>query len=409
MSGPLEGIRVVELGLWVAGPACACILRDWGADVIKIEPPAGDPFRGWATAMMGVDAPTNPPFELDNRGKRSVVLNLDHEDARAIARKLVDQADVFVTNVRPRALDDFGLDYDTLARANPRLVYCQITGYGSDGPNRDRAAYDIGAFWSRAGIAASLVPEGAPLPQQRGGMGDHMTGMGAAGAVSAALLARERSLDGRGQRVDVSLLRTGVYMMGWDVSLAQRLKVPIKPYDREHAVNPLIDCYRAAPSAGSGQAGRWFWIILLQADRHWPDLCRAIGREDLLSDERFAEIEVRREHGPELVAELDKVFASKTLAEWGEIFDRENVWWAPVNTISDVIADPAAHAAGVFREVEGPDGPVTFVASPADFSETAAGPQGLAPELGQHTEEVLLELGYDWEQIVPLKESGAIP
>jgi crotonobetainyl-CoA:carnitine CoA-transferase CaiB-like acyl-CoA transferase len=302
--------------------------------------------------------------------------------------------------MRPRVLDDFGLDYHTLAQANPRLVYASITGHGPDGPSRDRAAYDIGAFWSRSGIAASLVPPGAPLPQQRGGMGDHMTGMSAAGAVCAALLARERT--GKGQRVAASLVRTGVYMMAWDVMLSLRLGVPIVPYDREHAVNPIINCFRSAD-------GRWFWLLLLQADRHWPDLCRAIGREDLMSDERFADIAIRREHGPDLVAELDKVFESKTLAEWGEVFDRENVWWAPVDTISDMIADPVAHEAGVFTDVDGPDGKLRFVATPADFDDTPVAPRGLSPELGQHTEEVLLELGYDWEEIIPLKEKGAIP
>ena len=368
--------------------------------MIKIEPPNGDPFRGLFASALGSAVSINPPFEVDNRGKRSVALNLDHEDGRTIAHQLVDRADVFVTNLRPRALEDFGLDYESLSKAHPRLVYAQITGYGPDGANRDRAAYDIGAFWSRAGIAAALTPEGKPLPQQRGGMGDHMCGLGAAGAVSAALLARERT--GKGQRVAVSLVRTGVFMMSWDVSLALRLKVPIEAYDREHALNPIINCFRTGD-------GRWFWLLLLQADRHWPDLLRAVEREDLLKDERFADITIRREHGPELVAELDKAFETKSLEEWGEIFDRENVWWAPVNTINDVVADPVAHEAGVFPEVSGPDGPVPFVASPADFSETAAGPQGLAPELGQHTEETLLELGYDWEQIIPLKEKGAIP
>ena len=399
MSGPLEGIRVVELGLWVAGPSCACILRDWGADVVKLEPPAGDPFRGLFASALGAAVPLNPPFEVDNRGKRSIAVNLEHEEGRGIARKLVDQADVFVTNMRPRVLDDFGLDYKTLSKANERLVYAQITGYGPDGPNRDRAAYDIGAFWSRSGMAAALTAEGHAIPQQRGGMGDHMTGMGAAGAISAALFSREKT--GKGQRVAVSLLRTGIYMMGWDVSLALRLGVPINAYDREHAINPIINCFKSKDE-------RWFWLLLLQADRHWPDLLRAIEREDLLKDERFSDIAIRREHTPELVAELDASFAQKTLEEWGAIFDRENVWFAPVNSISEVLEDPVAHESGAFRDVEGPDGPITFVASPADFSETEAGPQGLSPELGQHTEEVLLELGYDWEQIVPLKEKGAI-
>jgi crotonobetainyl-CoA:carnitine CoA-transferase CaiB-like acyl-CoA transferase len=407
MSGPLEGIRVVEMGLWVAGPACAAILCDWGADVIKIEPPNGDPFRGIFAAAFSAPIAVNPPFEMDNRGKRSVALNLEHPDARAIARRLVDGADVFVTNMRPRALEQFGLDYETASASNPRLVYAQVTGYGADGPNRDRAAYDVGAFWSRAGVGAMLVPKGAPLPQQRGGMGDHMTGMSAAGAVAAALVARERT--GKGQRVSTSLMRVGTYMMSWDIMLALRMKIPIEPYAREHAVNPIINCYQAGPSAGSGQAGRWFWLLLLQADRHWPDLCRAVGREDLIADERFSDINTRRLHGPELVAELDAAFATKPLEEWGAILDRENVWWAPVNNVNDVVVDPIAHEAGVFPEIEGADGPLLIVATPADFSATASGPRGLSPELGQHTEEVLLELGYYWEQIIPLKEQGAIP
>lgn len=400
MAGPLEGIKVVEMGVWVAGPSCAAILCDWGADVVKLEPPTGDPFRGLFASALGVPGALNPPFEIDNRGKRSVVLDLSTGPGHDIARKLLDNADVFVTNMRPRVLEQFGLDYATLSKANPKLVFCQITGYGADGPNRDRASYDVGGFWSRAGVAATLVPPGAPLPQQRGGMGDHMTGMSAAGAVSAALFARERT--GRGQVVQGSLIRTGAYMMSWDVMLGLRLNVPIEGYDREHAVNPIINCFCTKDR-------RWFWLLLLQADRHWPDLCRALAREDLMSDERFADIAIRRTNGPALVEELDKTFAEKTLEEWGEVMDAHNVWWAPVNTITDLIADPVAREAGVFRDFEGPDGPTTFVATPGDFSATPTGPRGIAPELGQHTEEVLLELGYDWDAIIALKEQGAIP
>src|SRR3990170_2030339 len=283
MAGPLEGTRVVELGFWVAGPSCAAILGDWGAEVIKIEPPTGDPFRGLFASTLGAAIPINPPFELDNRGKRSVALNLDTEEGRRIARALIDRADVFVSNVRPRVLEETGLTYEDLSASNPGLIYCQLTGYGLEGAERDRAAYDMGAFWSRAGVAASLTPPGGALPQQRGGMGDHMAGMGAAGAVCAALLARQRT--GRGQRVGVSLLRTGIYMMGWDASLALRFGTAGDPYDRFHAVNPIINCYQA-------KDGRWFWLLLLQADRHWPDLCRAVGREELLRDESFADISV---------------------------------------------------------------------------------------------------------------------
>ena len=400
MPGPLKGIKVVELGLWVAGPSASAILGDWGAEVIKMEPPEGDPFRGLFASALGLAIPVNPPFEMDNRGKRSVALNLETEEAREIALQLIDRADVFVTNMRPRVLEQFGLTYEELSRRLPRLIYCQITGYGPESPERDRAAYDIGAFWSRAGVAAALTPAGAELPQQRGGMGDHMAGMGAAGAVCAALLARDRT--GKGQRVDVSLLRTGVYMMSWDISLALRLNLPIEPYDRSHAINPLITCYKSGD-------GRWFWLLLLQADRHWGDLCRAVGREGLMADPRFEHIEKRRENAPALVEELDRVFATKTMSEWGEILDRHNVWWALVNSINEVVTDPAAQSAGAFVQVPGPDGTTPMVATPADFSGTPSQPQGLAPELGQHTEEVLLELGYDWDRIVALKENGAIP
>jgi len=400
MSGPLEGVRVVELGFWVAGPSAAAILADWGADVIKIEPPNGDPFRGAAASVAGMPLPIVPPFELDNRGKRSIALNLATEEARSIARALIDRADVFVTNVRPKGLEDAGLTYDELRQSNPGLVYCQVTGYGPDGPDRDRAAYDIGAFWARGAVAASLTAAGHELPQQRGGMGDHMAGSTAAGAVCAALLARSRT--GQGQRLAVSLLRTGAYMLGWDLSIALRLGIAMEPYDRHHAVNPIINNFQAGD-------GRWFWLLLLQADRHWPDLCRAIGREDLRLDPRFADIAVRRDNAPALVEELDRVFATKTLPEWGEIFDRENVWWAPVHTISDMIEDSAAHEAGVFIDVPGPEGDIRAVASPADFYGTPWEPRGYAPELGQHTEEILLELGYDWNQIVALKEASVIP
>jgi crotonobetainyl-CoA:carnitine CoA-transferase CaiB-like acyl-CoA transferase len=191
-------------------------------------------------------------------------------------------------------------------------------------------------------------------------------------------------------------------MMGRDIALAQRLNMPILPYDREHAINPIITCYRSGD-------GRWFWLLLLQADRHWPDLCRAIDREGLLTDERFANIEQRRSNGPALIELLDGVFASKSMADWASLFDEHNVWWAPVNTLKETVDDPVSRAAGAFAEVAGPDGPVAMVATPADFSATVQAPRGLAPELGQHTEEVLLELGYDWEGIVALKESGVIP
>jgi crotonobetainyl-CoA:carnitine CoA-transferase CaiB-like acyl-CoA transferase len=204
MPGPMDGVRVVELGIWVAGPAAGGILADWGADVIKIEPPKGDPARTFSR-MLGGDLPTNPVFELDNRSKRSVVLDLQTEQGRATALELVATADVFLTNVRVETLRHFGFDPDTLRAMFPRLVYAIVTGYGINGPDADRPAYDIAAYWARAGVAASLTPPGADLPFQRGGMGDHTVGMTAAAMISAALFAREHT--GEGDFVSTSLLR----------------------------------------------------------------------------------------------------------------------------------------------------------------------------------------------------------
>src|SRR5205814_4605845 len=212
VAGPLQGMRVLELGIWVAVPSAAAVLADWGAAVIKIEPPDGDPLRGLAaTGLVPYQPDVNPAFQLDNRGKRGIVCDLRHAEGQALAQSLAARADVFVTNLRRRKLAAFGMDYETLRARNPRLVYASLTGYGTAGPEQDRAAFDYAAFWARAGIMASLgEPEGPP-PTQRPGMRDHMTGLGLAGAIAAALYARDRS--GTGQELQMSLFHAGMWML----------------------------------------------------------------------------------------------------------------------------------------------------------------------------------------------------
>jgi crotonobetainyl-CoA:carnitine CoA-transferase CaiB-like acyl-CoA transferase len=386
MPGPMEGIKVVELGVWVAGPAAGGILADWGADVIKIEPPTGDPGRLFGR-MLGLDVDTSPPFEMDNRSKRSVVLDLTSDDDRSAALELISGADVFVTNVRPGALRRLGLDFESVAPDNPRLVYGLITGYGETGPDADRAAYDIAAFWSRAGVAHLLTRPGDTPPFQRGGMGDHMAGMSLAAAICAALLARDRT--GSGQLVTTSLYRQGAYTVSFDLNTYLMTGQPIAIGQRESMGNPCMNNYTAGD-------GRRFWIVGLEAERHWPPLCRAVGRADWLTDPRFSSARSRAANAIELIGELDQIFATRPLDEWAETFAREpDFFWSPVNSLEDVIADEQFHAAGGMVDV--PDGRdaqavVPMVATPADFHGTPWAPRSTAPELGEHTDEVLAEL-----------------
>ena len=394
---PLEGVKVVELGLWLAGPACAAILADWGADVIKLEPLAGDPYRGYDWAWEGR---MNPPFELDNRGKRSVAVDLRTDGGRAIALELLADADVFVTNYRPGGLERLGLDWERVHAHNPRLVYASITGYGLRGPERDRAAYDMGAFWSRAGVAASLTTGGMPLPYQRGGMGDHVTGLGAAGGICAALFRRERS--GRGELVETSLLRIGMYFIGSDANIAVRTGAEVTATSISESPNPLLTGYRC-------RDGSWFWLLCLEGDRHLPTLLRAIGRPDLREDERFATMEARRDRSAEVTEVLQGIFSGRDRDAWAEAFDREGVWWAPVRPVHELVDDPLVEAIGGWIDVPLADGSVgRAVATPIDFGGQPLRPSRATPELGQDTELVLLELGRTWEDIDLLKESGVI-
>jgi len=400
MAGPMDGIKVVELGVWIAGPAAGGVLADWGADVVKIEPPGlGDPARSFQS-MFGVELPFNPIFENDNRSKRSIVIDLRTPEGRDLALELIDGADVFVTNVRQAALARIGLDHETLLARCPRLVYGAVTGYGLDGPDADRAAYDISGFWARSGIAAALTSPGHHPPFQRGGMGDHNAGMTMAGGISAALFAREKS--GEGQLVSTSLLRTGLYTLSFDLSLAVRLGAPIAPADRKTMGNPAINCYQ-------DRDGRWFWIVGLEGERHWPPLCRCAGHPEWIDDPRFADRTERAANAGELIAMLDEIFATKTREEWAEIFDaEEDMWWAPVQTTEEVLADPQVHAGGGFVDV--PDGPTTtkLPATPVDFGGTPWAPRAMAPSPGDQTDEVLAELGRDAEAVTALREKGIV-
>jgi len=393
----MEGVKVVELGLWIAGPSCGGILADWGADVVKVEPLVGDPFRSLEWLYPGS---VNPPFELDNRGKRSIALDITTTEGSAIVHDLLVDADVFLTNYRVGGLERAGLDYEGLAEHYPRLIYAHVSGYGRTGAERDRAAYDVGAFYSRGGIGAALTPADGDIPYPRGGMGDHMTGLAAAGGVAAALYSRERS--GEGQLVATSLLRLGAYMHGWDHNVTARLDLEAEPYTRTAPPNPLINGYRCGD-------GKWVWLLGMEADRHWPQVVKALGHPEWEHDVRFDSIETRREHTAELVALMDAVLAARSREEWAEVFDDHDVWWARVQTTLDLRNDPQARDAGCYVPAPLGDGETgEMVATPVDFGTTEWFIREPSPELGQHTELLLMELGKDWDEIERLRRAGAI-
>jgi crotonobetainyl-CoA:carnitine CoA-transferase CaiB-like acyl-CoA transferase len=387
-AGPLTGVRVVELGVWVAGPAAAGLMADWGADVIKVEPPAGDPQRRVFGALGVADQQGVPPFEIDNRGKRSVVLDLQTDEGRRRMEQLLVDADVFVTNVRPDALERLGLAHDDVLARHPRLVYASLTGYGLDGPDANRAGYDIGAFWARSGVAHTFVPPDQLPPALRSGMGDHITGVALLSGITAKLFERERT--GAGGLVATSLLRTGMYTLGWDIGVALRYgkRESTRPRERNRA--PLMNCYRAGD-------GRAFWLLLLEADRHWPKLLAALDRPELADDARFADARSRNLHAEALIATLDEEFNRFDIAELTARFDAHDVWWAPINSIFDVIDDPQARAAGAFVDMAPRSGeaPYRAVNGPVDFDGRTFRP-GPVPGLGEHTAEVTAELDRRW-------------
>lgn len=376
----LEGVKVVEFATWVAGPGCAGIMADWGAQVIKIESAAGDPTRGFFPDTE--ESPGNPVFAMENRGKRSVVLDTSKPEGRAALVDILRDADIFVTNLRPGALARAGLDYDTLKAELPRLIYASISGYGLQGPDADLPAFDITGFWSRSGVAAATIPpDQEPIPC-RPGFGDHVTALASLSAVLAAL--HERSTTGRGRLVETSLLRTAAYAIGWDLSVQLR-------YGQATTAQPRAD----RPSAISGYFRtadeRWVCIVP-RGPACFPAMMRLIGRPDILSDPRYPlplqDLALVRE----VRAMVDAAFAELTLAEAGERLTELDLIWSPMATLEEVSASAQAEAAGCFVTVDdGWGGSFRAPAAPARFPEGAPEVRASAPRLGQHTEQVIAE------------------
>ena len=396
MSAPLEGIRVVELASFVAAPAAGALLADLGADVIKIEVPWGEVYRHSLPRYAGYASAFDlaPHFHMDNRGKRSVALDLALPEAVTALQRIVAGADVLLTNMLPARLVKVGLDPEALRARHPELIVAHLTGFGPVGPEADSPAFDYSTYWARTGLMDLLHEPDAPPAFQRPGMGDHSAALALVVGVLSALRQRERGRPG--QVIDVSLQHIGFYIEGNDAAMTLVTGQTPPRHDRRTPRNPLWNHYPTAD-------GRWLFLVMIESDRYWPELTRAIGRPELAGDLRFAGAVERYRNGAELVRILDEVFASRPLSGWTPILSRHRLIWSPVLTLAEAVEDEQAKAFGSFPTVRHPRlGEFRTVAPPLRMSGHAMDAAAPAPELAADTEAVLREAGVPEHEIALL-------
>ena len=403
MPMPLDGIRVIDWTIWQQGPVCSAMLGDLGADVIKIEERVGgDPGRG-IVQMSGVDLGDRPNFyfEANNRNKRSLTLDLKQPAAREIMRRLTAEADVFVQNFRKGVAGRLGLDYASLRECNERLIYASATGYGPNGPDSGEPSFDQLGL-ARSGIMMAAGEPGMPPLAIAGGVADQMGAIMLAYGVLAALLARERS--GVGQEVDASHLGSMMMLQGLSVSAKLMMGFALPRTPRSQAGNPLWNHYRC-------QDDKWLSLGMLQPDRYWADLCAAFERPELASDARFADMRSRAQNAAAAIAILDEIFASKPRDEWLAILRAAegDFIFTLVNSVDDLPDDPQVRANDYVVDYDHPQhGVIQMLGMPVRLSETPGRVREPAPEFGQHSEEILQELGYDWDEITEFRKGEVI-
>lgn len=399
----LEGVRVIEVAQYVFVPVTGSVLAEWGAQTIKVEPPGGgDAYRGLRrTGALAVEGPVNFAIEHANRGKRSIGLDLAKPAGREVLAELVKGADVFLTNLLPESRARLRVEVDDVRAWNPRIVYARGTGMGERGAEKNRGGFDYATYWARAGSAFGATPPGAerPSPMPAGSYGDSISGLTLAGGIAAALFKRERT--GEAPVVDLSLLAMGMWAMGMAIAGSLAQGTVWSPLPRVPETNALAGTYRT-------QDGRWLALVCLQAFRYWPEFCRLVGHAEWLDDPRFADAELLQRNSPAATALIDRLFASAPLSHWQKVLaDFSGVWEVMQDTL-EIARDPQVVANGFVSQIEAANGSTfSLVANPLQFDESPAAATR-APEAGEHTEEILLELGYDWDRIGRLKAEAVI-
>ena len=400
MTKPFAGVKVLEVAAWTFVPAAGAVLADLGADVIKIEPPEGDPQRGLFNLLGRAGGPAANPFiEIPNRGKRGMTLDLSKPEGRGILLELAAASDVFLTSYLPRVRHKLGIDVDDLRTANPKIIYVRGHGWGPDGPMANTGGFDLAAAWASCSMAFKMTRPGEEPMFQPAAFFDLQGSNTIAGAIGTALFQRERT--GEATEIDVSLLNVGMWALSPDI-MAGPFAGSIPAPDRTKAPNPITNSYPTAD-------GRWLYLVCLQSDRFWVELCDVIGRPDLGGDARFTDMARRAQNAEACVAELEKTFRSQTLGEWEKRLAGFTGVWAPALSPAEVHDHVQVHANGYLPEVRASDGSSFRLPSPpAQYGGEQIVPRGPAPELGQHTEEILLELGRDWDAIAEVRASGAL-
>jgi crotonobetainyl-CoA:carnitine CoA-transferase CaiB-like acyl-CoA transferase len=399
----MRGIRVVEVASWTYVPVAGAVLADWGADVLKIEhPDTGDPQRGLVTSGLVPAGKVAHMVELPNRGKRSVGLDLKSDDGHELLMKLVETCDVFLTNFLPAARSKLRIDVDDIRQVNPRAIYALGTANGTEGPEAHRGGYDQATFWSRGGVADTASPDELdyPVTQPGAAIGDVLGGLTLAGGISAALMHRERT--GEATVVDCSLLAMGAWAIGASIAGCAVFDLERVPrYPQPKAPNPLVNYYRTSD-------GRSLSLVMLESDRFWPELVATVGRPELASDPRFCDHASRMRHHEEAVAALSEAFATASLAEWKQRLSPLKGVWSIVQRPAEVLEDPQIVVNGYVQDLEDSKGhPFKLVTTPLHF-DGSPGTLHRAPDHGEHTDEVLQELGLDMDQILDYKIKGAV-
>jgi crotonobetainyl-CoA:carnitine CoA-transferase CaiB-like acyl-CoA transferase len=395
--GIFTGLKVIDAATYIAGPSATTILGDFGASVIKLEPPGGDAYRALATMPGQPRGTTDYPWTLDNRNKRGLVLDLKMPAAQAVLHRLIATTDVFVTNAVPRLRADLGILPERLAAMNPRLIYAALTAYGETGPEAGKTGFDSTAFWARSGLM-DLVRADATAPPARSvaGQGDHPTGVALYGAIVTALYRRERT--GQGGFVGVSLQASGLWSNGFMVQAALDGASFVPRPKREDAPNPLGNLYQAG-------CGRWFLLALLNEARQWPALLQVFGKPAWGEDPRFATQALRRQNARALVALLTEAFLARSMAEWRPVMDMAGLTFDAVTTTQEAAMSDQPRATGAIRRTTAGGWTVD---SPMVIAGEEKQPAGPAPAQGEDAAAILAEAGYSASDIAALRQAGAL-